>query len=318
MHLRLMLVSVTMLGVGCGGASADPGLDAYLRLSGAQFVPGLLDPLGGTTDAGTADGGVAPPLVSGVTVMTNTVAPGLQNLPLSGDVENGTSVLIGLAGDSGYWIVPAPNPDFLLAGSFVFQTKVSLSPQTPPGPHALLFRGVAKDGTVGPALQTSLNVTATVPTGALVISLSWDTQSDLDLHVLAPNPDDPTTPIEIWSKAPVGLPPHVPGTPPLAGADLAAAEAAAGKLDFDSNANCLLDGRRQETVVFTQGPPPGDYIVRVDAASLCGQADAQWQVIGTLGDGTVAGVARWEAVDADTRGTHGAGAGRTAFTFTID
>ena len=79
----------------------------------------------------------------------------------------------------------------------------------------------------------------------------------------------------------------------------------------------VIDGRRQEDVVFTQGPPPGDYTVRVDAFSLCGQPDAQWQATATLADGTVAGTARWEAVDADTRGPHAAGAGRTAFTFTI-
>ena len=114
------------------------------------------------------------------------------------------------------------------------------------------------------------------------------------------------------------MPPHVPGTPPLAGADLTAAIAAAGKLDFDSNANCVIDGRRQEDVVFAEGPPPGDYTVRVDAFSLCGQVDAQWQATAALGDGTPAGSARWEATDADTRGSHNAGAGRTAFTFHID
>ena len=90
-----------------------------------------------------------------------------------------------------------------------------------------------------------------------------------------------------------------------------------GFIDDNSNANCVIDGQRHEDVVFMEGPPPGDYTVRVDAFSLCGQADAQWQVIATLADGTVAGTARWEATDADTRGNHAAGAGRTAFTFTI-
>lgn len=317
MRLGRAALLIAAATAGCGGASADPGLDAYLRLSGAQFVPGAIDSLSATPDAGVADGGTPAPVVSGINIRTNTVAPGVQNLPLSGDVENGTSVLVGLAGDSGHWIVPAPTVDFLLVNNYVFETRLSLSPSTPPGPQALLFRGVSADGTVGPALQVDVNVTSALPAGALVIGLTWDTNADLDLHVLAPNPNDPTTPIEIWSKAPVGLPPHVPGQPPLTGADLAAAQAAAGKLDFDSNANCVIDGRRQENVVFTQGPPPGTYVVRVDTFSLCGQPDAQWQASAALGDGTPAGSARWESVDTDTRGSHGPGAGRTAFTFTI-
>ena len=91
--------------------------------------------------------------------------------------------------------------------------------------------------------------------------------------------------------------------------------AAAGSLDFDSNAGCVIDGRRQENIVYTQPPPPGDYTVRVDASSLCGQVDAQWRVTARTADGTLQGFAQWEATDADTRGSHGAGAGRLAFTF---
>ena len=103
----------------------------------------------------------------------------------------------------------------------------------------------------------------------------------------------------------------------MTGDYLAAAVAAAGSLDFDSNAGCAIDGRRQENIIYTQQPPPGDYTVRVDASSLCGQVDAQWRVTATTADGTVQRSAQWEATDADTRGSHGAGAGRLAFTFTI-
>jgi hypothetical protein len=94
-------------------------------------------------------------------------------------------------------------------------------------------------------------------------------------------------------------------------------------LDFDSNGNCTIDGRRQENVVFPTGstPPSGEYTVLVDAASLCGQFDAQWVVTANVydayGNATLIGFAQWEATDADTRGPHTAGSGRLAFTFTI-
>ena len=83
--------------LGCEGASADNGLTARLRLNGAQFVPGALQP--------------APDATGPVAMASPSVAklyPGVQNIPLGGSVVGGTSVLLGFAGDTGYWIVPAP------------------------------------------------------------------------------------------------------------------------------------------------------------------------------------------------------------------
>ena len=74
----------------------------------------------------------------------------------------------------------------------------------------------------------------------------------------------------------------------------------------------MIDGRRQENIIFPAGSPPpsGEYTVRVDASSLCGQA-------GRAVDGgrrrppteRYLGYAQWQATDADTRGSHGAGRG---------
>jgi hypothetical protein len=307
MRRALLLSLVGLAGAGCGGASSDPGVTAYLRAANAQYVPGSL----------TADTTATGPKVQSVNILTTKVAPGLQNLSLTGDVTNGSSALVGLAGDAGYWIVPTTVSDVLSEGSYQFQTKLSFSPALPLGPQTLLMRGVDAQGQIGPSLAFKVTVAAPIPSGELVISLDWDTESDMDLHVLVPNPNDPTKPIEIYNKNPVGLPPHVAGTPPLTGDDLNAAAAAAGKLDFDSNAACVIDGRRQENVVFAMPPPSGTYSVLVDAFSLCGQAAAQWQVTATTADGIVLGSAQWQATDFDTRGNHGAGAGRLAFTFTI-
>ena len=299
----------------CGGASPESGVTAYLQLASAQFVPGSLSP-----DAGTlaADGGSLGPPVHGVNLSVTNVYPGIENVPLSGDVEKGTSVLVGLADDAGYWIVPAPFVDVQTPDNFLFQTKMSLSPSTPEGKQTLIIRGVDASGQIGPAQQFALTVARSAPPGALVISLEWDTEADMDLHALVPNTTDPTTPIEIYYKNRVGLPPPVPGNPPLTGDDLTAAVAAAGSLDFDSNGGCLIDGRRHENIIYTQQPPPGVYTVRVDAASLCGQVDAQWRVTAATADGTVQQSVQWEATDSDTRGSHGAGAGLLAFTFTIE
>jgi hypothetical protein len=310
------LFLIAMTAGGCGGASAESGVSAYLRLAGAQFVPGALVADGGAL---SADGGALGPPIRGVNLSVTNVYPGIQNVPLSGNVENGTSVLVGLADDAGYWILPAPFVDVQTPNNYLFQTKVSLSPTIPAGTQTLIIRGVDASGQIGPAQQIALTVATPAPTGALVITLAWDTQSDMDLHAVVPNTTDPMTPIEIYYKNRVGLPPPVPGNPPLTGDYLAAAVAAAGALDLDSNAGCVIDGRRQENIIYTQTPPSGEYTVRVDASSLCGQADAQWQVTAKDAYGNLlpGAFAQWEATDADTRGSHAAGAGRLAFTFTI-
>ena len=119
-----------------------------------------------------------------------------------------------------------------------------------------------------------------------------------------PNVADPTTPIEIWNKhrgRASRLPCRArrrsirPPSPPRP------------YLDFDSNANCVIDGRRQENVIFPTGsPPPGVYTVRVDASSLCGQAGRAVAVSATgrrRRNGTLLGYAQWQATDADTRGS---------------
>jgi hypothetical protein len=287
----------------CGGADPASGVGALMRVSNAQFVEGALPSSQSETE----------PAVRGVSLLNTNVYPGQEGFPVSGAVEDGATILIGLAGDAGYWIVAAPLADSTTPDNYDFSTQISFSPLLPAGMQTLVLRGVAPDGQIGPAQELTLTVAPNVPTGALVITLEWDTQSDLDLHVVIPNTVDPTKPIEIWARAPVGLPPPQLGVPPATPDEIAAA----GYLDFDSNAACVIDGRRQENVIFAASPPSGNYVVRVDASSLCGQADAQWQVIATTADGTRLGFARWEATDADTRGSHGLGAGRLAFNFSI-
>jgi hypothetical protein len=297
--------------VGCAGASADNGLSAHLRLTNAQFVPGALEP---APDATTGP-------VAGASLLVARFYPGVQNIPLSGSVTNGTSVLIGLADDAGYWIVPAPVHDVTPGSTdYNYSTRLSLSPATPTGMQTLLVRGVDADGNVGPSQMYKLMVAAPTPPGAMVITLEWDTNADLDLHVVTPvDPSfplpagvEPAASVEVWSKAPLALPPSPLGydknDPVVAGV---------GHLDFDSNANCVIDGRRRESVIFGNPPPSGDYVVRVDAFSMCGQGSAQWKLTVTTPDGDVVNPATWQATDADTRGQHGIGAGRLAVTFSL-
>jgi hypothetical protein len=300
--------------LGCEGASADNGLTARLRLTGAQFVPGALQP--------------APDATGPVAMASPSVAklyPGVQNIPLGGSVAGGTSVLLGFANDTGYWIVPAPLLDVTSTPDnpvYTFSTRMALSPDTPMGMETLIVRGVDAAGNVGPSQQGNIMVAAPVPPGAMVITLEWDTNADLDLHAVVPLDTTVTLPpgvdppasgtIEVWAKSPLALPPNPRGYDTMD-----PAVKGVGHLDFDSNSNCQIDGRRQENIVFASHPPAGEYIVRVDAFSMCGQASAQWTVSVSGNDDTLTlpNPATWQATDTDTRGAHGLGAGRLALDF---
>jgi len=306
-----LLLSWAVAAIGCGGASADNGLTARLRLTNAQFVPGALEPsMDATGPVAMANLGVG------------KFYPGIQNIPLSGEVEKGTSVLVGLANDAGHWIVPAPLRDMsnLQVEQYTFSARMSLSPDTPTGMETLLVRGVDADGTIGPSDMHMLTVAAPAAAAPLVIRLEWDTNADLDLHAVVPvDPNitlppgvDPVDSVEVWAKSPLALPPS-----PLGYDKTDPAVMGVGHLDVDSNSNCVIDGRRVENIIFADKPPAGHYTVRVDAFSMCGQASAQWKVSVLMNGEDYLNPATWQATDADTRGNHGIGAGRLAVDFDL-
>ena len=83
-----------------------------------------------------------------------------------------------------------------------------------------------------------------VGTGELQISLSFDKDSDIDLHVIEPGGE------EIYYGNPVAV--------------------SGAELDLDSNAACFIDRRNNENIVW-QTAPSGEYIINVDNWSSCGE-----------------------------------------------
>lgn len=299
--LTLLLVAAAALG--CGGADPSSGQTAFLGAAGAQFVPGAL----------SVEGGGSAPTVASIRSNNTRVFPGAIGRTVVGSVSpTATAVLIGLDGDSGHWLVPTGVEDLDIPGNYVFQTRLSFSPQTPLGPQTLLFRAVDGSAQVGPAQRLGLMVDSTRPQGALVVTLEWDTEADLDLKLAVPNPDLPGKTFDVWAKQPTALPPRQASDMPPTDEEIAAA----GQLDFDSNAQCVIDGRRQEDVVYPNAPTTGTYEVRVDTVSLCAEATARWHAIAQAGD-QILGEAYGQSTASDTRGSHGPRSGTLAFSFSI-
>jgi hypothetical protein len=290
----LSLAFVALVVAACEGTTADAGLHAALRADGAQFFQGAMP----------AD--TAGPKVAAVNLVTTAIRAGSVGKSCSGALAaEATAAAIALAGDDGYWVVTASVPDIQTPGLPSFRTKLSFSSALSPGAHDLVVRAVDVNGHFGPANVQPLTAMDPTPQGRVVVSLTWDSESDLDLRVVDPNG------AEVWKRNINSFGPPVPGQPP--GSD---AWKNGGILDFDSNAACLIDGRRRENVVWKTTAPSGHYLVRVDTFSLCNEVSANWKIEAFL-SGASLGSAQGSSFDSDTRLPHDRGAGLLALEFDV-
>jgi hypothetical protein len=277
------------------GVPADTGADAYMQLSGARFVRGPMP-------AGSASG----PAVAQIALVDNEIWPGLSDDPVAGALgPTATAAAIGLEGDAGYWIVAAGIPGVASPDDPSFSATAAFSTGMVPGSYTLVVRAVDGGGNYGlpgtQILDAETSPTNPPATGDLVVTLTWDTESNLDLHVVDPDG------VDIYWNNQSSQPPfsfdQVDG-------------GSYGYVDYDSNANCVVDGLRREDAIWPHPPPRGEYAVRVDAPSLCGQPIANWTVRVVL-DGQPVSQASGVALDADTQGSHGTGTGVLALQFSV-
>ncbi|MGH7297743.1 MAG: hypothetical protein ACRELB_22585, partial [Polyangiaceae bacterium] len=224
----------------CGGVKADTGSDAYMLVPSGQFVRGAMP-----------EGSEAGPQVAQLDLIDDNIWPGLQGDPVSGALApTATAAAVGLQGDRGYWLVTAGVPSVATPDDPSFSAAASFSEGIVPGSYTLVVRAVDASGNFGPPVTQVLvaeeSPTNPAPTGALLVTLTWDTESNLNLHVLDPMG------AEIYWNDQSSEPPD-----PNASTDAGSY----GYIDYDSNANCVIDGLRREDVVWHDTPPSGQYTV---------------------------------------------------------
>jgi hypothetical protein len=278
-------------------SDSHSGLTSVIRVEGGQAMRGSI-----------ADPGDASPSTAKLFPKNTTIFPGVTKKSIKGTVgPDANAVALGVAGDSVYWLVPALSPDATDSHAFTFTASLSVSPllakslllvANGDGTSTLPLSARAIDaaGNFGIATIQPFIMDAQRLTGTLIVSLDWDAPVDLDLHALVPAANDVGY-VEVWSKA--------------RSANTATSD---GTLDFDSNANCQIDGRDVEDVVWTDQPPAGHYTVRVGLASLCGQSSAAWHAVAYSPSG-ILGEASGVLTEAATRQNPAAGAGLTVIEF---
>jgi hypothetical protein len=279
-------VAIVAAGLGAAvactnGQQAYRGLDQPLQVSGgtsqppqSQFIAG---PLPGTPATSGDDGGMdagvgagpTSPAITGLNYHSSTFVSGIGAKTISGFVTmDAVAVGVRFADiGTGYWVVPVSSLDPTQPGDRDFSVNVSINASAPPGHHPLAFVGIAGDGTAGPQYSQDFCIGSRVPDNGhscfpanavppVVFSLTWDTNFDLDLHVLMPDGTDVNAKKDpvLWDGG------TVTARTPLTG------------IDRDSMGTCVVDGWREEDFVFTDYPATGPYDLYADPFAACGQA----------------------------------------------
>ncbi len=271
---RVLLVSLSSA-IGCGGTEGLSGLEEPLLAHGAQFVRGELPgdpPL-------TPGSGEIPksPRVTGATASVAYLRERLRGVSFSGQASD-DAMAVGLRIEDrgeGYWLVPTLFPDVQSPGELLWRFNVDLQDSLPAGQHRLLTVAFDEDGNPGTQASTTICVNSLVPDNGnacnparvppfLVISLEWDTPVDLDLRVVLPDGQ------VIDAEHPVSGEPDSSGKIDLNARGV-------GKLQTDSNHDCVIDGRQREDIVFRARPRRGRYTVYASLNRACEQAGVTYK-----------------------------------------
>ena len=164
--------------------------------------------------------------------------------------DNATGVIIGVQGHKGLFSVPVGAQTQGLPSS-------SSASNNTTGIQLLIGREVREGFTISFAAQNSRGETGAyrelevnyleAGTGKLHISLSWDQENDVDLHVIEPNGEH----IYYGNRQSTN----------------------GGELDLDSNPACYIDGIKNENIFYEDDPEViveyGEYEVLVDLYAAC-------------------------------------------------
>ena len=204
-------------------------------------------------DAPAANGGPTITATGNQTVINGgTMAVSVQSaVPLSKVFTYVAAKTLGVVAESsggidGYYEIALPTAQTSPTVLLTFPQEIPLRE------FDVRFAGVDAAGRVGPSVGLTTTV-AQVGTGDVQVTLSWDANSDVDLHVVDPSGEE----IFYANRR----------------------AASGGELDLDSNAACSIDGVRNENITWPTGRAPvGRYTVRVDYWDSCGVSRTNYTV----------------------------------------
>lgn len=244
-------------------AGAPNGASEPLVVREGTFFEGDLP----TNDAATT------PSVIYVASVGYVVTQGQGNVRYTGLASTDAySVAVALPDQgTGYWIVPVDSPDPTQDDNYLFDLTADFSRATTYGLTSLSFVALDANASPGPRYDATLCILPDfadtnfaecdpeTPPQHTVLSLTWDTNVDLDLLVVTPSgkvvsPDSPSTLLDEDDESEPGV------------------------LTRDSNDNCVVDNIRLESLVFEEEPPAGEYVVYASLHSPCGEPSVNFRL----------------------------------------
>jgi hypothetical protein len=148
---------------------------------------------------------------------------------------------------SGFFEVALPEP------TTSADLLITFPQALPSEEFGLYFSAADAEGNVGPVADMAFEALF-VGTGDVQVTVAWNTDSDVDLHVV-----DPAGEEIYWANR---------------------QSASGGQLDLDSNAACAGDNVRNENITWAEGTAPeGLYTVRVDYWSSCDASQTDYTVL---------------------------------------
>lgn len=267
---RISMLLLALLLAGCSDEeSLTRGLTEPLSVDGAQFREGSL-PGGPPTD--DVEGQPA------ITILDapGVVAPGLLDKRISGRATPG-SAAVGVRFEdigTGYWLLPTTNADIVNNDELLWGGAATFARGPAPGKHKLLAVAFDAAGHAGPQTSTEVCLSPEIPDNGnacdpskdppkLVVSLAWNSPVDLDLRVITPTGKvvDPKRPTTAGRDEDGVVDPTADGV---------------GRIPFDSNAGCEIDGQQRENLVFQDRPPAGTYLIYANLFEACGEDSVEF------------------------------------------
>lgn len=211
-----------------GGVNPNtPTINNYFTVEGASYS---------VTNLPASTGGDAPTVE-----MNNTVIPGGSNYVTVSSMVEAAKILIGVDGVRGHFeMVPDNRGMNEIVYDFVMIMNQNLEGDT----FNITIGIVDENGDVSEYWTTEMTIHV-VGTGALQVSLSFDNNKDVDLHLFEPNGYH----IFYGNRTSEN----------------------GGILDLDSNPSCSIDGINNENITYGEDAyvEPGEYTVYVDMWENC-------------------------------------------------
>jgi hypothetical protein len=255
MRTRLFCVLTLLATMACDGTDDPTALDEPLVVQQADFKRGALP----FTQA--AAGAPAPtPTITSLAAAFGVLRPGTRGAGITGRAsKDAYSVGVRFADlGSGYWVHPVGGEDPLIPDELNWSFALDAASDITPGKHDLEVVTFDKDGNAGGKQALSLCIASDLPDNLnvcdpkvapplVIASLTWNTDADLDLTVVAP---DGTA----FNRTKRSL---------LRGGTVLA------RLDNDGVSGCLADGRRRESFVWLEAAQLGSWNVFVNLFDAC-------------------------------------------------